>query len=43
MEGIFSLLSIDDDQILNSTLEGLIKIAEINYQYMSQYLPAIQH
>ena len=38
MEGIFSLLMINDDDVLRQTLECLIDIIRINYVYMGQYL-----
>ena len=41
MQGIFDLLKIPDTEVLNSTMEALIKICEINYIYMGPYLQQI--
>jgi hypothetical protein len=42
MQGIFDLLKIPNLEIVSSTLEALIKIAEINYQHMHPYLDRIK-
>lgn len=39
MQGIFDLLKIADAEVLNSTMEALIRIVEINYKYMGPFLP----
>jgi len=41
MNGIFSLLEIQDDDILYSGLDALIEIAALNYPYMQGYLNQI--
>jgi predicted transcriptional regulator len=41
MHCIFDLLNIPDCDILNSTLEALVKVADLNYQYMQPYLEEI--
>lgn len=38
MKGIFNLLSINDTEILNQTLDGLQEIIKLNYDHMPQYL-----
>jgi len=38
MGAFFDLLKSQDFEILNSAMEGLIKIVEINYKYMGEYL-----
>ena len=41
MAGIFNLLEIADDDILQPALDALIEIAALNYQYMQGYLTQI--
>jgi hypothetical protein len=38
MNGVFSLLQSQDNEVLNSTMEALIKIVELNYEFMQPYL-----
>jgi hypothetical protein len=42
MQGIFDLLKIEDIEVLNNTLDAMIKIAEINHKHMRPHLPRLQ-
>lgn len=41
MTGIFDLLKIEDIEVLNNTLEAMIKIVDVNCKHMGPYLPAL--
>ena len=42
MEGFFDLLKKHTDfDILNSAMEGLIKVVEMNYSFMGEYIPSL--
>ena len=41
MEGIFKLLEFQDEEVLQSALEALIDISQLNYPLMGEFLPRL--